>query len=380
MCKILVVDDNKTNLMLVNEILEGTDYRVLFAENGLSALSIIESELPDLVLLDIMMPGMNGFDVCSAVKLNKKVSSTPIIIMSALCSESDIVKGLNLGAVDYVTKPFNERELLARIKTHLTISSMKKEIEEKNEKLEKALVFKSHIISMASHELRRPMTMIAMLSQISEKKCIKAGYDEFAKNYYTIRQLIKNSTVMLDEFIMISKNDLNQIVPSPVKFDIRQLCEEVIEESKLLTEKITSINLHFVGSEESMVADLKLMKHILNNLISNAIKYSPGSDSIDFTYSYEDNNWVFTVKDNGIGIPEQNQSTLFDEFVRADNVTGFDGCGLGLSIVKQFVEKHNGTITFESEVDVGSTFTVSIPNEKIVSNISSVRSFGDANV
>jgi len=361
MGRVLVVDDSPTNLKVVNEILEETEHKAFYATCGQSALKVADEQELDLILLDVMMPDMDGYEVCKKLKDNSHTSAVPVIFMTALTDETSILKGFELGGVDYVTKPFNEKELLARVSAHISVSTMRKELLEKNGQLEEALVFKNHVISMSSHELRRPMTMISMLAQMAERSSDKCGQKKVAKECHDIRQLIRNATTMLDEFILIARSDLKQIIFTPTLIDIEGLCKQIIEESQLLVESPPQIMWKSTSSVETMSADKKLLHHILSNLLSNAVKYSPDAKPIEFSFDSDETMAIFTVTDHGIGIPKQNHATLFDEFTRADNTAGIDGCGLGLSIVKQFVMMHHGTIDFESEEEVGSTFIVKIP-------------------
>ena len=363
MSKILVVDDNVTNLKVVNEILADCDYEVFFASSGERALEIVSRVTPDLILLDVMMPEMNGFETCKRLKETADSSDIPVIFITALNDSENLVKGFNAGAVDYVTKPFNRAELLARIKTHIELREMQQEIVDKNARLEDALKFKNQVISMASHELRRPLTMIIMLAQMIERTCKKESLDTAVKDCQTISQQVKAATNMLNEFILMAKSELQKVRFRPTSVNVKELCAEVIDAAKLLPNAKHEVIFKFDSPIEVIKADPILLKHILENLISNAIKYSPEADSVDFFFDSDSEIATFTIRDYGIGIPKKNQVTLFDAFVRADNASDFEGCGLGLSIVKQFVEMHGGTITFSSIEGKGSTFIVKLPIE-----------------
>ncbi len=363
---ILVVDDKLANLNVLLDFFGETDFEILFDTDGGSALKTAANEQPDLILLDIVMPGIDGFEVCRRLKENEKTEAIPVVFMTALSDTVDKVKGFDLGAVDYITKPFECEEVLARIKTHLTLQSLKKESEVKNKKLSEALEreqelnqLKSRFVSMASHEIRGPLGMISLFGSILLSYSDKLSDEQ--KNTYLnqIQDAVKHGFEMLDEVLLLSKTEAGKIEFKPKQVNADLLCHKITEEFRMISAGTHTI--HFDCKYDQILADEKLLRHILSNLLSNAIKYSPAGGAIYFEFKRENDNAVFRVKDEGIGIPEEDQKRLFEAFHRAGNVEGIEGTGLGLSIVKQFVDLHNGKIKVKSMIGEGSIFTVSIP-------------------
>ncbi len=379
---ILVVDDNPTNLDILFSIFEKTDFVVSFVTDGKRGLELANSDIPDLILLDVMMPGIDGFEVCRRLKGDDTTRDIPVIFMTARTETADKVKGFQVGAVDYITKPIQPEEVLARMNTHLTIQRLQKNLRTRNDELhtslerEKALNqelqealerekdlnhLKSRFISIASHEFRSPLSLIGITTNMLKRYFNRMSDTKRTEHLESIEQEVARMTDILNNILVITKAEAGNFQFHPQTINMKAFCENLAERFTLMSEAAHSMSFSAQGGDFQMAADPSLLEPVISNLLSNAIKYSPQGGTIDFTLIREPDQVVFHISDQGLGIAEDDQAHLFDSFYRGENVTDIQGSGLGLSIVKQFVELHGGTISVESAVNQGTTFTVSLP-------------------
>ncbi len=375
---ILIVDDNPENLDVLFDLLNGKGFELLFAIDGASALQRTEIAEFDLILLDVMMPGMDGFEVCRRLKMNPKTRDVPIVFMTALTDTVNKVKGFEAGAVDYITKPIEAEEVLARVNTHLNMRCLQKELHAKNAELhasnqelqtalerEKELNgLKTRFVSIASHEFRSPLALIQLTAGML--KCYRDrmpdGKEE--KHLEIIETAVEEMTGILNDVLMLTKAEAGNFQFRPEALDIEEFCQRVVDKFRLMSAATHRIAFSADGEHFQAAADPQLLHSILSNLLSNAIKYSPDGGMIQVDIFPKDTEFELSVTDEGLGISQEDRSHLFDAFQRGKNVSGIKGSGLGLSIVKQFVELHGGTITVESEAHKGSTFTVTLPHQQ----------------
>jgi signal transduction histidine kinase len=391
---ILVVDDNPINLKLLDYTLSAAGYNVKMEANGLNVIQKVDDIMPNLILLDIMLPDISGFEICEQLQADPRTQSIPIIFMTALADTMDKVKGLSLGAVDYITKPFQKEELLARVRTHLHLQSLITSLERQNQELrqltqrnedleqrvaertaelqaalekEKELSqLKSRFITMASHEFRTPLAIISSSSGILQKFSDRLSAERKEQHFQTIQNTIKHITQILDDVLMINRAEAEKIELHLEASDIIAFCRHLKEEIETTSNQHT-INFYLDLGEEIMENyliiqfDEKILRQILTNLLTNAIKYSPSHNLVNFSLTKNNNQILFKISDRGIGIPEADQANLFEPFHRASNVGTIAGTGLGLVIVKKCVDLHQGKINVESRAGEGTTFTVSLP-------------------
>ncbi|MEY3401904.1 MAG: hypothetical protein RLZZ86_1519 [Cyanobacteriota bacterium] len=388
---ILVVDDNPTNLEILDHALTQEGYKVRIEAEGLNVIKQARLSIPDLILLDIMLPDLNGFEVCKQLKADPLTEGIPIIFMTALADPVDKVKGLNLGAVDYITKPFQKEELLARVRGHVQLRQLNKTLELQNQQLielknelenrvaertaelsqalekEKELnQLKSRFITMASHEFRTPLAIISSSSGILQNFSDRLSEKRKQEHLETIQNTIKHIIQVLDDVLMINQAEAEKIEVKLEPLDIIKFCRHLKEQ---IEASFTSHGIDFyidLGDEifsnyQLVLVDKKLLRQIITNLLTNAIKYSPDHNLVNFSLSRKDNQLIFKIIDHGIGIPATDQVHLFEYFQRGSNVGTLPGTGLGLSIVKKCVDLHQGEITFHSELGKGTVFTVILP-------------------
>lgn len=353
---VLIVDDVPENIKIVASILHKQGYKLFFATNGSDALDTLNVEPVDLILLDVMMPGMDGFQVCEQLKQNPETHDIPVIFLTARTDTEGILKGFTLGAVDFVTKPFNSAELLARVKTHLSLRRAKQE-------LQKANSTKDKFFSIIAHDLRSPFTALLGLAELIVTKIDIYKKEELRRIAHELQTSAKAVHTLLENLLTWSRIQRNAIEYFPEKVSLG----EIVTHNILLfqggaTHKEISMSSHI--SDELMVyADYHMIDTILRNLLSNALKFTESGGNIEISSHTNQNTVEILVSDTGIGIPEQDIAGLFRIDVRHSHpgTAGEKGTGLGLILCKDLVEKNGGEIWVESEIGKGSTFKFSLP-------------------
>jgi len=362
---ILIVDDIIDNLHMLMDMLEVQGHQVRIAMSGQEALEAIKKQKPDLILLDIQMPGMDGYEVCERVKADKSTTDIPVIFLSALTETSDIVKGFEVGGVDYVSKPFQFREVLARVESQLAVSQQRQEIEELRERdrqqFEALADIKERFIRSAFHDLKNPLSAIIMYNQTmrtsppqSEEEIIEATY-----SIEGLAQKMHNIVTGILDLAQVQVGNL-PLTDTP----IQPILEHVIQSNKIQAQQ-KNINLMLEVPDEEIV--LKVNEHyferVFDNLVSDAIKYTPAGGDVRLMMHVGDGCVEIMVEDNGLGIPEKDLPNLFEAFYRVKKTShrNENGSGLGLSIVAAIVAEHGGRIDVESAEGEGSRFIVTMP-------------------
>ncbi|MDM8559258.1 hybrid sensor histidine kinase/response regulator [Candidatus Parabeggiatoa sp. HSG14] len=367
---ILVVDDNTQNLQMLGDLLKKSGYRSALAEAGDEALDFVKTRLPDLILLDIMMPKMDGLEVCRQLKQNPSTKDIPIIFLSAKSRKEDIIKGLEMGAVDYITKPFHIKELLTRVNVHLdlkvakeVIISQKKKLDQNIEELKQANATKDKFFSIIAHDLINPLNSLMGLSEIL---VINKDEEEKEKLLPIILQSSKRCYSLIKNLLEWSRLQTGRIKIYPEKLILKYVIEKNVE---LLGShaKTKSINI-FLDVPETMFlfVDVNMLDTVIRNLLSNAIKFTPVNGKIEI-FSKEENNCIeISILDSGIGIKPEDIDKLFRVDISHTTIGTSEekGTGLGLILCKEFVEKNGGTIAVESEVEKGSRFYIRFPSQK----------------
>lgn len=374
---VLVVDDVAENLAMLNALLRG-HYRVKVASSGQQALALAEKSVPDLILLDVMMPDIDGYEVCRRLKADAATSGIPVIFLTAKSNEADEQNGFDLGAVDYIAKPISPPLVLARIKAQMQLKEARDLLEARNredkQRFELALAqqleinaMRSTFVSMTSHEFRTPLTSILSSQDLLRHYHDRLDAGERLEILDNIAAAAKRMVAMLDQVLTIGRHDANRMEFAPAPMDLAAFCHQLKAEAEAShaanapDRPPNRVELDIDIGEPAVVADEKLLRHILGNLLSNAIKYSPQTASASFRVRREAERLYFEVADRGIGIPAADLPRLFGNFHRASNVGDIPGTGLGLAIVKRAADSHGGRITVTSEAGCGTCFTVEIP-------------------
>lgn len=358
--RILIVDDNQENLKLLGSLLSKEGYRLNVALEGKQALDMVNKSKPDLILLDIVMPIMDGFATCKILKSDPEYKDIPIIFLTSSLETESIVKGFDLGAIDYLTKPFNSSELLARVKTHIELKKSKEIIKKQYKDLLKVESLRNSLASILVHDLKNPLTSISGYAQL----ILRNKDDSKLKKY--LNRIVETSDVMLNlimSILDVSKMESNKMNVIRSKINIKKIFEDI--ESGLYStyeNKNIKLEIEFSVDSSEIVADSELFKRILINLISNAIKYSPQNGIVKLQITKEGAKTKFFVMDQGKGIPEEFKDKIFEKFgqIEIEKKGERYSTGLGLTFCKMAVEAHGGEIGFYKNNDGGNTFWFNI--------------------
>jgi two-component system, sensor histidine kinase and response regulator len=368
--KILIVDDNPINIDVLCKTLESDNYKISVVLNGENTLKVASKFLPDLILLDIMMPGIDGFEVCRLLKKDKITRDIPIIFITAKTEVEDIVKAFEMGAVDYITKPINQQEVMARVKTHLTLTNLIStkgkliaELESNNKKLVEVNELKDKFLGMAAHDLRNPLSAIRGFSELMLEEMPISNNEEAEELLTLIRESSQHMMEMVEDLLDYSVIETGNLELQLRKHSIKEFVESRIKVSQYLAERKNIQIQEVIEEVPDTIFDKRRMSQVLDNLLSNAIKYSHSGTSVTVKVEAAGQNIEFMVKDEGQGIPPEEQSRLFQSFPKLSSkpTGGEKSVGLGLTIVKKIIDAHGGSLKVESEPGVGSIFLFSLP-------------------
>lgn len=392
---ILLVDDNPTNLGILLDFLSNSGFRLLVAQDGESAIQQMEYILPDLILLDVMMPGIGGFETCEIIKENERTRDIPVIFMTALTETVDKVKGFSVGAVDYITKPIQAQEVLARINTHLALQNLRRQLQEQNQQLhqeirdrQKAEESLRIFLHSVSHDLRNPVTgMLMVLNHLLNSPDLRDNREEQQKQTTTLklRSILERMATSCDRQL----NLINSLVEAhatevwgvPLECQYLQLhllTQRLVEEWEPMLNQNQATLKHLISAElPPLWADPNQLWRVFENLIANALKYNP--PGITLTLSAEvikveslesqlQNNSKSQIEmlrccvaDNGVGMTPEQCAKLFELYIRGASVQRITGLGLGLYLCRQIITAHGGEIGVISSPNSGATFWFTLP-------------------
>ena len=372
--KILIVDDRPENLVALRVVLKDLEIELVEATSGNEALKATLHHDFALALLDIQMPEMDGYELAGILRGEEKTMHLPFIFISAVYTDNlNVFKGYEKGAFSFITKPFQPEILINKVKffiekyqQEITLFELNNDLLNKNNELADSLdrekqlnIMKSAFISMASHEFRTPLTAIMSSTFLAEKYTENNQADKSMKHFDRIKSSVNNLIELLDDFLAIDKLEQGKMESTQEQFDLHNFLYELVDTLNNMCKPGQQIMFRFTGKNEVLI-DKKTLRNILLNLLSNAIKYS--EKDIQLATEIKNGLLCIAVKDQGIGIPEEEHKNMFGKFFRASNAYQVQGTGLGLNIVKHYVELMNGTISFESQVNVGTSFYVELPD------------------
>ncbi|MBO9999145.1 MAG: response regulator [Cyanobacteria bacterium SID2] len=373
---ILIVDDNPTNLGVLSAHLECAGFSLRVAQDGESALQAVTYRVPDLILLDILMPGLDGFETCRRLKNNPLTREIPVIFMSALSDAVDKVKGLSIGAVDYITKPFQREEVLARIRLHLKLSRLAQALADRNHRLEEEIQqrhhaeganrAKSQFLAKMSHELRTPLNAILGFSQLMARDpSLTSQQEEYLR---IICRSGEHLLTLVNDVLELSKIEAGKVTLKETPFDLDRLLQG-LRDMLQWRANAKQLALEFYRADDVpqyVCADEGKLRQVLINLLSNAIKFTEiGHVMLRLGAKRQGGDRVmlyFEVEDTGSGIAPDELDVIFEAFVQTQ--TGHraqEGTGLGLPICRQLVQLMGGEITIDSAVGVGTILHFHVP-------------------
>jgi len=371
---LLIVDDALANLRILSGMLKKHGYSVRSAPNGQTAIMIAENEPPDLILLDIVMPDMDGYEVCRHLKTDPTTSNIPIIFLSGRADIIDKVRGFESGGVDYITKPFQAEEVLARVRTHLNLRRLQRQVQERNQQLEHANTrLREHTAELEatnqelrsfayviSHDLKAPLRGISRIAQWLVDD-YDSMIDEQGKH---MTKLLINRVKRMDSLIegILEYSRIGRTPENTEDLDLKSLVYDMVAMLSF-TE-----NIHIVVSGEFPVitGNRFRISQVFQNLLDNAIKFMDKAEGeIQFSGRDDGTQWIFCVADNGPGIDKKYYEKIFQIFQTLNRRDMLESTGVGLAIVKKIIESYGGKIWIESQVGKGSQFYFTLPKQHV---------------
>ena len=357
---ILIVEDELLIAKNLSNKLENLGYKIAgIVCSGADAIERAGEMKPDLILMDIVIKGqIDGIE--TATIINQKLD-IPIIYTTAYADEETLERAENTGSYGYLLKPFKERELHATIK--IALSKHQETV-----KMQQELAFfaaksenESRFLAMVYHDLNTPLTTIQLSAEMLEDCDFSGRILTASKTVERIKKAAINMSELLEDILMIAKADSGKILLNLKSVNLVDLCYLILDDMQPIATQKHVIN--FRNQQKLLYAnvDAKLLHHLLTNLLSNAIKYSPNGGEVSLELSSQSQQVIFCIRDEGIGMTAEDIGKLFQKFERGGNVSNIKGSGLGLCIVKHIVDLHGGTISVESAIGKGSTFTVALP-------------------
>ncbi|MBC6110070.1 sensor histidine kinase [Pedobacter fastidiosus] len=365
---ILIVDDRPENLISLSKVLQAHNFEVDTASSGEEALKKVLKNNYVLIILDVQMPDMDGFEVAEAISGFSKAKDTAIIFLSAVNTELKfITKGYLSGGLDYITKPVDINVLLLKIKTFYRIYEQSRKLNEVQEKLLEEIEFrkqaehkKDEFISIASHELKTPLTSVKGYIQLLQRSINK-------DDKVTAQNHLNKASIQLEKLndLIVDLLDISKIESGKLKFNMQSFCADnmVNNAIEMLQQNYSDFKITKLGKTEEMIfGDEVRLEQVVINFITNAIKYAPGTNQVNVTINIKDGQLYLAVKDFGIGIGAEQQQKIFDKFYRVEeNSNRFNGLGIGLYICSEIIKRHGGKIGVNSVLDEGSEFYFIIP-------------------
>ncbi|CAN2042733.1 histidine kinase [Candidatus Magnetomoraceae bacterium gMMP-15] len=362
--KILIVDDKPENLRLLTKILKEKGYIVRQLRNGKMVMSSVLSAPPDLILLDIMMPEINGYEVCNQLKAEEQTRNIPVIFISALNETANKITAFSVGGVDYITKPFQEEEVLARVKTHLNLHRLQRQLEKQNKKLVEAARLREDVERITRHDLKTPLNAIIVLPQMM------MTHDNIPTEFLEYLKIIEESGLIMLDMINLSldmfRMEKKMYEIQPVNLNVAQVIRKIMNdtESLAMSKKLSVvilINGKPAGSEVnfSVLGEELLCYSMLANLIKNALEASPEGYKITVELTDEEDMSVISIHNKGT-VPRDIRDRFFDKYVTSDKTTG---TGLGTYSARLIAETQGGSIHLETSEEKGTTVTVRLPGQ-----------------
>lgn len=364
--KILIVDDVVSNVLLLKILLTNEKFQVCTASNGKQCIEVAQNEHPDLILLDVMMPDLNGFDTAVILKKDPSTQEIPIIFLTALNNPNDLVKGFQVGANDFLTKPFNKEELVMRVMHQIQLVAAKRIIVRQNEELKRTISNRDKMYSVIAHDLRSPMASIRMVLNLAVNVVSPEMVgDEIFGLLDKANRESEETHDLLDNLLKWTKSQTGRLNVVYQDLDLDDIVPGVVDIFKMIAE-MKKIDLKYLPAEEKLIvrADNDMIKTIIRNFLSNAVKFTPEGKGIEVFYTREGDFARISVRDHGVGVAPERVETIFHKGETTYGTGGEEGSGLGLQLCQDFARKNGGEAKVESTLGEGSTFSFTIPLKK----------------
>ena len=361
--KILIVDDVMSNVLLLKILLTNEKFQVCTANCGNACIEQARKEHPDLILLDVMMPDINGFDTAVIMKKDDELKDIPIIFLTALNTPQDLVKGFQVGASDFLTKPFNKEELVMRVMQQISLVAAKRIIEKQNKELKATLNNRDKMYSVIAHDLRSPMASIRMVLNLVVQS---TSADTVGPELYTLLDQANRESEevhdLLDNLLKWTKSQTGRLNVVLQDLDLNDIIPGVVEIFEMIAQtKHITLDLQKTEDPLKVHADNDMLKTVMRNFMSNAIKFSPENSTIQILMANEGEFARVSVKDEGVGIAADRLDTIFHKGETTYGTGGEEGSGLGLQLCQDFARKNGGDCYVESVEGQGSTFSFTVP-------------------
>ena len=364
---ILAVDDIATNIMLLKAVLSRAKYKIVTASGGFEALEKVAAVNPDLILLDIMMPDLDGYEVLQRLKADPAHEDIPVIFLTALHNPEDIVKGFKFGASDYISKPFNHEELITRVAHHIYLAAAQRTILQQRDELQATVEARDKMYSVIAHDLRSP---IGTLKMVFNMLSINLSADQIGEDSFEMismgNNITENTFMLLDNLLKWTKSQTGRMNTVFQEVDISEVVLFASKMSDVMAQ-VKNIEVEYDIPEPITVScDVDMVKTIMRNLMSNAIKYSQEGGKIVVSVRETPTHAAISARDNGIGIKEEDIAKLLnpETHYTTYGTKNEEGSGLGLQLVQDLTLRNGGELTIESKEGEGSTFTFTIAKEQ----------------
>ena len=361
---ILIVDDNQTNIILLQAILKRAKYNTVSATNGTDALRIMQEMHPDLVLLDIMMPEMDGYEVARRKDEIEDIQSIPFLFVTALSDTNSMVKGFKAGCSDFITKPFNTEEILIRIHHQIINVENRRIINSKNEELKSLIRNRDKLYAVVAHDLRSPLgTIKSVLDILDENLNSEIIGFELYDLLHATTESPDELFGQLENLLFWTRTQMGKLIFQPKEIKITDAVTDAIKATSSMS-NIHRIDISYSDNtgNATVLADKNMITTVIRNILANAIKFSDEDSSIEIETKIVDNQLSCSITDHGCGMDDEVKQALQQQIsITTTGKHQEEGTGLGLTLCREFIRAHNGNLSFESEMNVGTTFTFTIP-------------------
>jgi signal transduction histidine kinase len=360
--RVLIVDDQEANRLLLRDLLESQGHEVAEAVDGLDALQRVADAAPDVVLLDVGMPGIDGFEVCRRLKAASATASIPVLLVTALSQRDQRLLGIGAGANDYITKPIDKSDLGLRVRNAIRMRQLYMEIEGQYRRLEKLELLRDSLVHMIVHDLRSPLAAIRAYLDLMKMDGEGKLDQEMTESIDEARKVAVDMTEMVSDLLDVSRLEAGRMPLELSQVDLGALATEVAAAIGGATNRV-AVRVEASADHARVNGDASVIRRVINNLVGNAVKLSPASSQVVLLVQGNGTEARVSVSDRGPGIPPEYHEKIFEKFgqVEAARQGTKHSSGLGLTFCKFAVEAHGGRIGLESAVGRGSTFWFVLP-------------------